>query len=88
MLEELRECTAGGRDPAEQYQQKELERAVRQFVAKLPAQERRVFVCRYWYLDSTADIAKRFGYSDTKVRSMLHRTRQKLETYLKQEGVA
>ena len=86
-LEELQECVASGENPEQRYEQKELIRQVRQFVAGLPDTERRVFVCRYWYLDSTADIAKRFGFSENKVSSMLHRIRGKLEKHLKREEI-
>ena len=86
-LEELQECVDSGENPEQRYEQKELVRQVRKFVAGLPDTERRVFVCRYWYLDSTADIAKRFGFSENKVSSMLHRIRGKLEKHLKREGI-
>ncbi len=87
VLEELRECTASGENLEERYEQKELIHRVRKFVAGLPDTQRRVFVCRYWYLDSTADIAKRFGFSESKVSAILHRTRGKLEKFLRQEGI-
>ena len=87
VLEELQECVASGENPEERYEQKELACQVRNFVAGLSETERRVFVCRYWYLDSTAEIAKRFGFSENKVSSMLHRIRGKLEKYLIREGV-
>ena len=87
VLEELQECVANGENLEERYEQKELVRQVRKFVASLSDTERRVFVCRYWYLDSTAEIAKRFDFSENKVSSMLHRTRGKLEKYLIREGI-
>lgn len=86
-LEELQECVASGEDMEERYARKELSACVREFVAELPDMERRVFVCRYWYLDSTADIARRFGFTESKVSSMLHRTRGKLEKHLTWEGM-
>lgn len=86
-LEELRECAASGENLEERYAQKELIRLVNKLVEGLSDTERRVFVCRYWYLDSTADIAKRFGFSENKVSSMLHRTRGKLAKQLRQEGI-
>lgn len=86
-LEELEGCVASGENLEERYEQKELICQVSKFVASLSDTERRVFVCRYWYLDSTAEIAKRFGYSENKVSSMLHRTRGKLEKHLMGEGI-
>lgn len=86
-LEELQECVASEENLEARYEQKELVRQVRDFLAGLPDTERRVFVCRYWYLDSTADIGKRFGFSESKVSSMLHRIRCRLEKHLKREGI-
>ena len=86
-LEELQECAANGESVEERYEQKELVRQVRKFVAGLSDMERKVFVCRYWYLDSTAEIAKRFGFSENKVSSMLHRTRGKLTKHLMREEI-
>ena len=56
------------------------------FLGTLTDLERRVFLCRYWYMDSIQTIAKKFGFSQSKVTSMLHRTRGKLRTMLEKEG--
>ena len=56
-LEELQECVASGENLEERYEQKELIGQVRKFVASLPELERRIFVCRYWYLESTPIMA-------------------------------
>ncbi len=56
------------------------------FLASLDAEKRNVFVRRYWYLDSIADISKRFGLSESKVKTMLFRIRNKLREHLKKEG--
>lgn len=37
-----------------------------------------IFVCRYWYFDSVADIAKRFSLSENQVYVTLHRLRSQL----------
>ena len=50
-------------------------------------EERKVFVCRYWYFDSITDIAERFGYSESKVKMTLKRTRDRLKDYLIKEGM-
>lgn len=86
-LEELQECVASGENLEERYEQKELIGQVRKFVASLPELERRIFVCRYWYLESTVDVAKRFGFSEAKVSAMLHRIRGRLGKRLKQEEI-
>lgn len=85
-LDELAGCIAGGDDPAESVEKKELLRSVNRFLAGLPETERKVFVCRYWYLDPIQTIADRLGWSQSKVTSMLHRTRGKLRKHLEKEG--
>lgn len=85
-LEELGEC-AGGQTAEQAYARKELARQINRFLAALPETECSVFLCRYWYLDSIADIAEHFGFSQSKVASMLHRTRGKLREQLEKEGL-
>ena len=85
-LEELAEVLPGGNDPAEALETAALTEALNHFLAALPDTERRVFMRRYWYMDSIGLISKRFGFSQSKVKSMLARTRGKLRTHLKKEG--
>lgn len=75
-------CKPGGTD----YGRKELAEILNGFLEKLPVTQRRVFVCRYWYFDSVEDIAKRFGFGQSKVKMMLFRTRKKLKEILEKEG--
>ena len=58
----------------------------RRFLAQLPTTQRRVFLCRYWYFDSISAIATQFGFSESKVKSMLHRSRKRLRDLLNKEG--
>ena len=85
-LEELGECVPGSGGAEEAVEAAELARAVNAFLAGLPAQERSIFLCRYWYLDSVADIASRFGCGQSKVKMTLKRTRDRLRMYLEKEG--
>ena len=48
---------------------------------------RKVFVRRYWYMDSISDISVSFGISESKAKSILFRMRNKLREYLEKEGV-
>lgn len=86
-LEELEECLPGGENPEKTFVKKELLRCINSFLEALPETERKVFVRRYWYLDSTQDIAQRFGFSQSKVTAMLHRIRGKLRKRLEKEGL-
>ena len=84
-LEELGDC-ADGKSLEAEASRRELNRLLNAFLASLPETERNVFLCRYWYLDSVETIGTITGFSQSKVTSMLHRTRGKLRTLLSQEG--
>ena len=47
---------------------------------------RNVFISRYYRCDSVADICENFGFSPSKVKSMLFRTRNGLAEYMRKEG--
>ena len=85
-LEELQDCVAGMQNVEMDYERKEIIKAYVKFLDALPVTERRVFLCRYWYVDSVEAIADKFGFSQSKVKTMLHRTRAKLRKQLAEEG--
>ena len=85
-LEELEDCVAGLQNVEMEYERKELIRAYVKFLDTLPITERRVFLCRYWYVDSVEAIAEKFGFSQSKVKTMLYRTRKKFRKTLWEEG--
>ena len=87
-LEELNECVSGGETPEQTLMRRQMALRFNQFLQALPETERSVFLCRYWYLDPIAGIAEHFGFTESKVNSMLHRTRGKLRTMLQKEGWA
>ena len=86
-LDELQECIPGGTDPALAFEGKELKEAIGSFTANLPETERTVFILRYWYLASIAEISDKLKFSQGKVKTTLFRTRKKLATFLKEEGL-
>lgn len=88
VLDELEECISGKDSIEEEYLQKEFAKALNQLLESLPEAERKVFLCRYWYMDSIEDIAEHFSFSEGKVISMLYRTRRKLRKMLEEEGIA
>jgi len=86
-LEELRDCVSGQSSAEDAIVRKETLAAVNRFLSTLSETERKVFLCRYWYLDSVKDIAKRFGFSPNRTSVLLRRIRQKMNTYLTKEGL-
>ncbi len=85
--EELSECIPAQAGIDDELENQELARVIDRFLDDLPAHEQKVFVCRYWYFDSISAISKQFGFSESKVKSMLHRIRKKLRIRLSEEGV-
>lgn len=66
---------------------KEIGKALNAFLEDLPQQTRMIFLRRYWHVDTIAEIAQRYGITESKVKMQLSRTRAKLCTYLEQEGI-
>ena len=85
-LDELADCIPDGSDTEREADARLLSRTIDRFLAGLKEGERRVFVCRYWYMDSIAEIGARFGFSESKVKSMLLRLRKRLKSQLEREG--
>ena len=86
-LEELRECVSGTESAEEAAIRKEILASLNRFLGTLKEAERSVFLCRYWYLDSTEEIAEKSGFTVSKVKSMLFRIRKRLYAQLTEEGL-
>jgi len=87
VLAELEDCVSDGKSIEDETERKLLAEAISTFVKALPETEQKVFLCRYWYMDSVSAIATRFRFSESKVKSMLSRTREKLRVRLEKEGL-
>lgn len=86
-LEEIGDIFPSDDSPEDKLIYKETKEAILTFIGTLDAQNRRIFLRRYWFFDSIKDIAEAFSLSETNVRGILFRTREKLKKYLRQEGV-
>ena len=86
-IDELDGCVPGALGLEDVFGAEELTEILNAFLATLSADERRVFMRRYWFFDSIDDISRRFGFSTSKVKVMLKRTRDKLRARLEKEGV-
>lgn len=65
----------------------EIGRLISQFLRGEKETVRNVFMRKYWCFDSIEDIAKRYSFSESKVKSMLYHTRNKLKEYLDKKGI-
>ena len=85
-LDELGDSFSDGRTPEQELDVKLLDEAINRFVCALPQLTQRAFVGRYYFFDSIKDIAAYCGMTESKVKVLLFRTRQKLKSNLKKEG--
>ena len=60
---------------------------INNFLREQTEDNRRIFVRRYWYGESVAEIASALQMSQSKVKSSLQRTRNKLEAQLQKEEI-
>ena len=67
--------------------ERELGRAMNAFLAGISQESRVIFLRRYWFCDTIAEIAARYGISESKVKMRLHRSRAQLANYLNKEGI-
>ena len=87
LLSELSDCVPSGSSVESEYDAETTAKAIDSFLYSVDSENRIIFVRRYWYADSIVSISERFSMSESKVKSMLFRTRNKLKIYLEKEGV-
>lgn len=85
-LEELGECIPAPNEIDSRLQQEVLKDTIEKFLLSESRQARSVFLRRYFFLEDTAEIARRYGLRESNVLMILSRTRTKLKKYLIQEG--
>lgn len=86
LTKEMEECIANPTDEPCKIPEETLAVAINTFLRSLGDESRNVFLRRYYFADEVREIGERFGMSDSKVKSMLFRTRNKLKVYLIKEG--
>lgn len=85
-LEELGDSFSRSTTPEEMLDAKMLQETVNRFVCALPEDAQRAFVGRYFFLDSLKKVARYCGMKESKLKTLLYRTRQQLRNYLIKEG--
>lgn len=86
-LEELEGCVADGKTVEEELEGKELARMIGTFLDTLTAENRVIFMRRYWFADSCKDIAALTGLTEKNVTVRLSRLRERLRQYLLEREV-
>lgn len=86
IYDELADCIPSPSSVEREAETAALAECIDRFLNDLPSVEQAVFLRRYWYFESIHAIAAHLHFSDSKVKSMLHRTRKKLAVALQKEG--
>lgn len=79
---EIETCIADPNTVETEIEARELARIIEAFLDTLTVKERVIFMRRYAYADTYADIAKRVGISEKNVSVRLALIRQKMKQYL------
>ena len=88
LLDELAEVLPGEDSVEDAVAQRELMEAINDFLkTKTDRGERQLFLRRYFWGDSIGELTVLFRHSESKVKSQLFRTRQRLRGYLEERGL-
>ena len=85
-LSELSDCVSGGNTAEEIFNAKALADAIGVYLRLQSREVQAAFLGRYYFLDPVKEIAAYLGMSESKVKSLLYRTRLGLKEYLEKEG--
>ena len=88
VLSELEECISAPDGPEQEHEANMVTEAINAFLHSIDKTARVAFVLRYFHGESIRAISDRFQMSESKIKSILFRTRKKLRTHLEKEGIA
>ena len=88
MLDELSECIPSDVSLEKEIEDKEITVAINTWLKSISADERYLFIRRYWYGDAVNELAKQQKVSPHTMTQRLYRIREKLKNYFEKEGIA
>ena len=87
LSDEMAECLPSDCNIEQEAEADMVLELINKFLFSKPEDKRNIFMRRYWYMDSVKDIAKRFGQSESNVKTALFRLRNELKEYLEENDV-
>lgn len=87
MLSELGDTIPQAQSVDSEFDYNQTVQAINDCLRGMDASNRVVFVRRYFFGDSVQDLCRQFKSSESKIKSILFRARQKLKLHLEREGV-
>lgn len=85
-MEELQDCIPAAGSTENVVEDLVLKEVIGRFLQGLSADDRRIFLQRYWYFCQIKEIARDFGMTQSRVKMSLLRSRNALRTMLEKEG--
>ena len=86
-LQELEECIPDVNSIEKELTSAEITKLIDSFLAMQKKENRIIFIRRYFFSDSIADISKKMGMSENNVSVRLTRMRTCLRNHLEKEGI-
>lgn len=86
-MEELEDCLSSSITIEEEIAERELTKIIESFLNSRSKENRVIFLRRYWFSDTYADIAKQVGLTEKNVSVRLTRLRKELREYLLEREV-
>ncbi|MGI6030762.1 MAG: RNA polymerase sigma factor [Eubacteriales bacterium] len=87
ILEELEGCAPAPLDTEHMAEDRELAASINDFLRELPVRECNLFLARYWNGLSIAEISRHYGLTQSHVKTILFRCRNRLRSHLEKEGI-
>lgn len=87
LFSELEGCLPGGATPQQELENREITRALEGWLDTLSREERAIFLRRYWYGESVADLAAQWGCTPNRMSQRLLKLRTRLRRYLEAREV-
>ena len=87
-LHELEDCLPDRHSPDEALEARETAAIISDFLRRQEEIDRKLFIRRYFHLESLEELRGEFFMTEGQVKSRLHRLRKKLKAELEREGVA
>ena len=86
VLEELSDCIPASENVEQVVDDLALTELLNRFLGTLSTDSRKIFMRRYWYMNTIKEIAKGYSMSESKVKMSLLRSRNELKQLLEKEG--
>lgn len=89
LLSELDECIPDGQRSVEEITEaKELGACINRFLAELSRSDCALFVSRFYYAQTYAQLAEKFGASPRQIKYRLQKLRIRFRSFLEKEGMS